>query len=263
MTSQLVLRAKNVNKGGLPADAVTLQDKANVFGMRRKDTLEVVIAAGTAMVQDGSDPRLWEYTFDSPIAGVTYEWVARIVFGSDVYYAEFEKTASAEASCDAMLSISEVDAILAAHVLSTNLADWTDLSAADKGILICRAQAMIDAGRWDGTLYDADQAYSFPRKDSDGNLIGVDNDADPDSPLAPLRVREGLALLAFSFVHRPDAWEGFELRISGGLASHSAGGIAKAYQPRTGASDAREALRLIPDVWTRLAPFWFRGGHIV
>jgi len=248
---------------GTPPDAVTLQDSTGAFGVRRKDTLEVVVASGTAMVQDATNPKLWRYTVADVVAGVTYEWVARLQFPDAVDFYETEDVAPAEASCDAMLTIGDVDALLAAHVLSGDIVDWTGLSAADKGVYICRAQTMIDAGRWDGTLYDADQAYSFPRKDRDDELIGETNDADPDSPLPPLRVREALALLAFSFVHRPDAWEGFELRISGGLASHSAGGISKAYQPRTGASDAREALRLIPGVWTRLQPFWFRGGHIV
>ncbi len=249
---------------GLPPDAVLLSSEDGTFGVRRKDTLEVIVADGVAMTQDATNPKLWTYTISGAIVGVVYEWVAEVQFPASTHHFEDEATpVDLTTSCDAMLSVAQVDALLAIHVPSADLTDWTGLTSADKGVYICRAQAMIDAGRWDGEEYDVGQAYSFPRTDDDGDLIGVENDADPDSPLAPLKVREALALLAFSFVHRPDAWEGFELRISGGLAAHSAGGISKSYQPRTGASDAKEALRLIPDVWTRLAPFWFRGGRII
>jgi len=161
------------------------------------------------------------------------------------------------------ITIADADALLAGLVLSTELADWTALSDPDRQVLLDRAQAMIEAATWDGVKYDEDQAYAFPRQDDDGDLIGVENDADPSMPLAPLAVREALALLAFSFVNRADAWEGFEMRTGGGLASHSAGGISKAYQARTGRSDANEALQVIPGVWTRLGQFWRRGGRIV
>ncbi|GEM_PF-2290011 len=261
--TDLVLRIQ-ADEEGLPPDAVLLSSEDGTFGVRRKDTLEVIVADGAAMTQNATDPTIWEYTISDAIVGVVYEWVAEVQFPASTHHFEDEATpVDLTTSCDAMLTVAQIDALLAIHVLSGDLADWSGLTTADKGVLICRAQTMIDAGRWDGEEYDVGQAYSFPRVDEDGDLIGDDNDADPDNPLAPLRVREALALLAFSFVHRPDAWEGFELRISGGLASHSAGGIAKAYTPRTGASDAKESLRLIPDVWTRLAPFWFRGGRII
>lgn len=157
------------------------------------------------------------------------------------------------------ITIADADTLLAGLVLSTELVDWTGLTSGDKQVLLDRAQAMVEAGLWDGTPWNEDQTYAFPRKDDDGNLIG--EDAQP-APLAPLAVREALALLAFSFLDRPDAWEQFEMRLAG-LASHSAGGIAKAYTPRTGRSDAQEALRVIPAVWTRLGPLWRRGGRIV
>jgi len=248
---------------GNPPNAVVLSSQGGTFGVRRQDTQEIIVADGTAMVQDGSDPTLWTYTVADIIAGVVYEWVAEVQFPTSTHHFEGEVTASDDPDCAALLNVAQVDALLAIHVLSADLTEWTALSTADKGVLICRAQAMIDAGTWDGTLWSETQAYSFPRKDDDGELIGVENDADEDNPLPPLAVREALALLAFSFVNRADAWEGFEMRTGGGLASHSAGGISKAYQPRTGRSDANESLRVIPSVWTRLGQFWRRGGRIV
>lgn len=154
----------------------------------------------------------------------------------------------------------EASTLLDGLVLSTERAGWDALSTPDQQVLLNRAQAMVDAGSWRGRKYDEDQAHAFPRLDDDDNLIG--EEAEPD-PLAPLAVREALALLAWSFIDRGDLWEAFELRISGSIASHSAGGIAKAYTPRTGRSDAWEALRTVPDVWRRVEPFWRRGGRIV
>ncbi|MCC6908232.1 MAG: hypothetical protein IT430_09860 [Phycisphaerales bacterium] len=250
------------SEGGSPPDAVVLSSADGTFGVRRQDTLAVIVADGTAMVQDAGDPTVWTYTVAGVVAGVVYEWVAEVQFPNSTHHFEGEVTAAAEADCAAMISIADADALLAVHVLSSELADWSGLSSADKGVLLCRAQQMIEAGRWDGVVYDDDQAYAFPRKDDDGDLIGDDNPADPDSPLAPLAVREALALLAFSFVNRADAWEQHESRLAG-LASHSAGGISKAYTTPAGRSHAQQALQVIPAVWTRLARFWFRGGRIV
>lgn len=154
----------------------------------------------------------------------------------------------------------DADGFLADLVLSSERSGWDALASGDKQVLLNRAQALLDSGTWDGAAYDDDQAFAFPRTDDDGLLIGVE--AEPD-PLAPLAIREALALLAWSFIDRGDLWEAFELRISGSIASHSAGGIAKAYTPRTGRSDAWEALRTVPDVWRRVERFWRRGGRIV
>ncbi len=158
------------------------------------------------------------------------------------------------------ITIADADALLTGLVLSSERAGWDELIDDDKQVLLNRAQALVEAGSWDGRKYDDEQAYAFPRLDDDDNLIGEESDPDP---LAPLAVREALALLAWSFIDRADIWDAFELRISGSLASHSAGGIAKAYTPRTGRGDVWEALRAVPDVWRRLERFWRRGGRIV
>ena len=248
---------------GLPPDAVLLSSADGTFGVRRKDTLEVIVADGTAMVQDATNLNLWTYTIVGAIVGVTYEWVAEIQFPASTHHVEDEATpADLTTSCDAMLTIAQVDALLAIHVPSADLTDWTGLSNADKSVYICRAQNMIDAGTWKGVKWDSEQSFSFPRKDADGVLIGVANEADPDNPLAPLPVREALALLSHSFVHRSDLWERHEGQAMG-LVSHSAGGIAKAYTPRHGRLEAQHALRTVTDVWLRLERFWRRGGAIV
>lgn len=245
-----------------PAQGVTLQDSTSTFGVRRKDTQEIIVASGTAMVQDAADPRIWRYTVADVAPGVTYEWVARIDHGDAIDFFETEDTPPDEAECNALLNVGQVDALLAIHVLSADLADWSALSAADKGVLICRAQAMIDAGTYKGQKWADDQPFSFPRRDDDGVLIGVENEADEDNPLAPLAVREALALLAHSFVHRADLWERHTGRRSG-LASQSVSGISEAYIASGSVTQHRADLQLISDVWMRLGRFWRVAGRII
>lgn len=247
---------------GSPPDAVVLSSADGTFGVRRQDTLAVIVADGTAMVQDAGDPTVWTYTVAGVVAGVVYEWVAEVQFPNSTHHLEGEVTAPAEADCAAMISIADADALLAIHVLSSELADWSGLSSADKGVLLCRAQQMIEAGRWDGVPYDDDQAYAFPRKDDDGDLIGDDNPADPDSPLAPLAVREALALLAFSFVNRADIWERRQA-IASGLASQGTAGLSEAYVAAGGPSQVKGDLSAVPQVWSRLGRFWRVGGRII
>lgn len=251
-----------IDDEGSPPDAAALQDSTGTFGVRRKDTLEVVVASGTAMVQDATNPNLWRYNVADVVPGVTYEWVVRAAFPDAVDYLEFERLIPDEADCEALLNVGQVDALLAIHVLSADLTDWSALSTADKGVLICRAQAMIDAGSYQGQRWNADQAFSFPRRDDDGALIGVKNDADPDNPLPPLAVREALALLAHSFIQRADLWERHTGRRSG-LASQSVSGISEAYVASGSVTQHRADLQLISDVWMRLGRFWSIGGRII
>ncbi len=153
----------------------------------------------------------------------------------------------------------EADTFLAALVLAADLTDWSALSTADKQVLLSRAQAMVEAGSWDGRKHDEDQTFAFPRLDDDDELIGEESEPDP---LAPLAVREALALLAHSFIHRADIWSRREA-IAGGLASQGTAGLSEAYVPTGGASRVKGDLSAVPQVWARLGPLWRRGGRII
>lgn len=153
----------------------------------------------------------------------------------------------------------EADALLDTLVLSTQRGGWDALVTADKQVLLNRAQAMIDAGQWKGRRYDESQDYAFPRLDDDDNLIG--EDADPD-PLAPLPVREALALLAWSLIDRADIWSRREA-IAGGLAGQGTAGLSEAYVPAGGASQVKADLSVVGQVWSRLAGLWRVGGTLI
>lgn len=153
----------------------------------------------------------------------------------------------------------EASTLLDGLVLSTERAGWDALSTPDQQVLLNRAQAMVDAGSWRGRKYDEDQAHAFPRLDDDDNLIG--EEAEPD-PLAPLAVREALALLAWSFIDRADIWSRREA-IVGGLASQGTAGLSEAYMPFGGASQIKGDLSAVPAVWSRLWPLWRVGGTLI
>lgn len=153
----------------------------------------------------------------------------------------------------------EASTLLDGLVLSTERAGWDALITADQQVQLNRAQAMVEAGCWDGRKYDEDQVFAFPRLDDDDELIG--EEAEPD-PLAPLAVREALALLAWSLIDRPDIWSRREA-IAGGLASQGTAGLSESYVVAGGASQVKGDLSAVPQVWARLGPLWRRGGRIV
>jgi len=55
---------------------VTLSDPTGAYGVRRLDTLAVVVAAGTAMTDEGNG--VWAKTFTEPATGLEYEYYVKI-----------------------------------------------------------------------------------------------------------------------------------------------------------------------------------------
>ena len=61
--------------------SVTLQDPTAAFGVRRTDTLEVLVAAGTALTHVSTG--LYSYTFTEPEVGLDYEyWIEYVYSGN-------------------------------------------------------------------------------------------------------------------------------------------------------------------------------------
>lgn len=161
----------------------------------------------------------------------------------------------------ALITNSEADTHIARLVIAADRAGWDALSTTDKDIRLRQAQAVLDAGRWRGTVYDEDQLYSFPRCEDDGTLIGVVDETDPDSPLAPLSVREALALMAWSMTDHADAWTCAE-QIIAGIQSQSGGGMSTSATDRN-RPPALTRLMVCPAAWDRLRRLQMWGGRLV
>lgn len=65
------------------ADAATLSDPTATYGVRRRDTGAVVVAAGTAMTRVSLGN--YAYTFTDPEPGLDYEFYTRFEYAGEVY----------------------------------------------------------------------------------------------------------------------------------------------------------------------------------
>lgn len=67
--------------------SVRLEDPTDLWGVRRLDTLEVLVASGTALTEVSAG--VWSYEFDSPARGVEFEYYLRVeeaTPSNNVYY---------------------------------------------------------------------------------------------------------------------------------------------------------------------------------
>lgn len=78
--------------GGVLTDAtsVVLSDSAAAYGVRRTDTLAIVVAANTAMTHASTG--VYQYTVTDPANGLTYQWSAKVVYAGSTYYFAFTAT---------------------------------------------------------------------------------------------------------------------------------------------------------------------------
>lgn len=84
----------NLTIDGIATDAasVLLEDPTGAYGVRRTDTLAVVVAAGTPMVHQGTG--YYDYTFTNPADGITYQYWLKITYVTGIItYIEQTKSA--------------------------------------------------------------------------------------------------------------------------------------------------------------------------
>lgn len=85
------------------ADSVVLQDPDNTYGVKRTDTGEAVVAAGTAMTRDSVG--VYSYEITDPARFLTYNYWILVTHGSDTYHVEGQIKADTEGiSCGPTLA---------------------------------------------------------------------------------------------------------------------------------------------------------------
>lgn len=67
----------------IDADAAKLSDRTGTYGVRRTDTLAVVVADGTDMESLG-DGR-YSYGFEDPADGLTYDYAVEFTYGGEIH----------------------------------------------------------------------------------------------------------------------------------------------------------------------------------
>ncbi|HEY1101038.1 MAG TPA: DnaT-like ssDNA-binding protein [Myxococcota bacterium] len=167
---------------------VTLSDEAATYGIRRADTDEVVIAAGTVVPHVGNG--VYTYVFSDALAGVAYEARVKIEWpDGSIDYAD--RPLAAELPTITLPSYLTVEE---ANELATQLFGldgWLSLADADRAKILPMASRRVDASRrWQGrkwmSVFGTTQALEFPRCDS-GRLM--DPSDDGTTAVVPLNVK--------------------------------------------------------------------------
>lgn len=150
MSSTTIQFALTVDGAAVDADALpVLSDPTAAFGVRRTDTMAIVLAAGTAFVRDGLG--LYSKTFTDPAAGLTYNYWVKAIVGGQVITFERNQSGAGAATAGAYATLSEGDAIAAALPLLVKYkAASSELRAA---ALILASDDIDAAGPWQGRKY--------------------------------------------------------------------------------------------------------------
>ena len=158
--------AFKVHRDGVPIvySDVVLEDPTAAYGMRNKDDLSVVLAAGAVLVADGSGG--WTYTF-TPTDGIDYEWYVKATedtVDSYFYDAHDGSTGSAITITSRYTSVDLVNRRFGADVVNK----WCQVNGADaddilvhQSVAITTAEDYIDAVLRDG-IYDVPFTGTIP-----------------------------------------------------------------------------------------------------
>jgi hypothetical protein len=142
--------------------SVKLRDEAGAYGLRRRDTLEVVVDAGEDFTRKSVG--VYEYTLTEPARGLSYEyWVEFVYLGeTSRFYKELAGTPVA-GDLASYCTIDDADAIAAAL---PGLASYKAADDVAKAAALSLASLDVDAaGPWQGRKYDLStpQVLEFPR----------------------------------------------------------------------------------------------------
>lgn len=146
--------------GGVLTDAtsVVLRDPDNTYGVRRKDTLAVVVAAGEPMAHESLGT--YTYPFTDPAAGLLYDYWIEAVHAGVTYRYERATTRPAGMSTS-YLTVEAADALADAL---PELTAWTPAVAASRAVALEQATSDIDAAMpYQGRRFDDAQILQFPR----------------------------------------------------------------------------------------------------
>ena len=273
MSTLLLQREVRVDGVLTDATSAVLRDSTNSYGVKRADTGEILVAAGTAMGHNGTG--LYSVTIADAAAGVTYLWGWQIVLDGDIYQDDEEVVAPADAVAASYLTLDEADAI-AGTLLSGLVAAYMAAEPPQKQAALEAASADVDgACRWQGRKYDGDGAISgtaqvleFPRlaygdasyaiAPTLGSLCNIwDWDADTATAVVPEAVKRAVVIQA------ADRLDGRRLgRLDGraGLIAQTTGSLSETY---TAAGPTEAMRRLCPEAAALVERYRLRSGGLL
>lgn len=235
--ADLLIR-RTIKIGGVLTDADSppvLRDPTAAFGMRRADTLAIVVAAGTALTKVATG--VYERTVTDLVVGVTYTyWIETAIKGQPTRV-EKSYTPAAATTLPSMLTVERAKALIADLPDVPKAAALSDANLA-KRLAIC-SRRVNTAHRWQGRKYDRTQTWEFPRVlhgtwDQLGEFAGVvdyDDVADWDyatsAAIIPLDVE--LAVIYEIESHEDGSMARVLGKIASGISAQSTGGLSVTY----------------------------------
>lgn len=262
-------------------DTAVLRDATAAYGIKRHDTDEVIVAAGTAMDHDLDEPGVYTYTF-TPAAGVTYDYAVEFTRGAKLYRAVDQLTVPVEANAPCYLTVTEADA-LAETMLSSLVAAYTAAETAQKQAALEQASADVDSAyRYQGRRYDVSgvltstpQVLEFPRlaygdgcdyaawapglapaAGGRGNIWDWDDAAG--TAVVPEAVKRAVVLQA---ADRLDGTRLAKVEQRFGLSAQATGSLSETYAAQPGSEQA--LMRVCPEARALLERYRLRSGGLL
>lgn len=161
--SETTLTFKFRDEGALTdLDAIVLADATNAYGVRRQDTLGVVVAAGTAIPRISQG--IYQYTFTDPAPDLIYDWVGKWTIASKSGYDPHIAYGGTSTSIGVpILSLSSVAAgntYFSSRLFATA---WTGASSDVKQQGQNDATRILNRFAWKGVQTSSTQANAWPR----------------------------------------------------------------------------------------------------
>ena len=164
--------------------SIKLSDPTGTYGVRRKDTQELVIADGASMVKISTG--IYQYTFDDPAADLIYEYYIEIVYDGETYYFEGQAIGGGGAvlpADNALITLAEIKEWLNLtgsddnDFLQRSINEWSDTIETRLGRTILSANytdEVHDGGKRAVTL-DNFPVTAISSIAVDGTALGTDD----------------------------------------------------------------------------------------
>jgi hypothetical protein len=256
--ADLLIR-RTVKIGGTLTDADSppvLRDPTAAFGMRRADTLAIIVAAGTALTKVSTG--VYELTVEDLIAGVNYTYWIETTINGQPTRVEKSYTPPAATTLPSYLTVAAADALAATLPGLAAYKALTDDAA--KLAVLSMATLRLDNSRWQGRKYDPDQELEFPRVPY-GDTRVWDWDATAEEAVVPQAVKVAVMFEA-DWIQSGTA-DRVQQALSAGLTSQSTGNLSETYNAALAARVAAgEPLPLCAEAERMMARYRLKSGGI-
>lgn len=143
-------------------DSVTFSDPDNLYGVRRSDTLGIVVAAGTALTKVSTG--VYTYTLTETVFDLTYDGFISYVVGEETFYIPFTKEGTQTSPTLTVGTNTYISLVDAQTYINSTLYRTLWNNSTDQEVALIAATRIIDQLQYIGTKALEEQTLQFPRK---------------------------------------------------------------------------------------------------